>query len=146
MNHGREGVRLGKMFLGFIKDALQKRAYSWRESLIAQRLLYNGGLPLRKAERMVSTSECLCHLVDYTYNRNRVPASVQWALDIQIISMSPLAREPVLVAQVGGADWLSMTFAVPCSETGTIEKSTADEYEKLADEQFRSLRPGQELT
>jgi len=95
---------------------------------------------------MVSTSECLCHLVDYTYNRKRMPGSVQWALDVQIISKTPSAREPALVAQVGDTDWLGMTFAVPCSESGTIEENTADEYEKLADEQFRRLRPGQELT
>jgi hypothetical protein len=95
---------------------------------------------------MVSTSECLCYLVDYTYNLKPALGSVQWDSDCEIISAKPFLREPGFVAQEGNGDRLSITYAVPCSETGEIEQNTADEYEELADEQFHRSRPGQDLT
>lgn len=86
-----------------------------------------------------------CILVNYLYRRDPMPRSVQWHMNAYRLSETPESRVPGFVDQESSDDQLSITFAIPCAQGGDIDEETQGEYEELADDRFRQLRPGQEL-
>jgi hypothetical protein len=88
----------------------------------------------------------LCILVEYCYRRKPIPKSRLWHLNCYKATEQPATQASgVLDVSDAGGDQVSIFIAVPCGEHGEVDADTQAEYEDLADQKFKEIRPDAEL-
>lgn len=91
-------------------------------------------------------TEQLCIPVEYRYKRKPIPKSRLWHLNCYKAPGSPANQSPgVLDMSDIGKNQVSIFIAIPCNEQGEVDADTQMEYEDLADQKFKEIRPNEEL-
>lgn len=91
-------------------------------------------------------TEQRCIPVEYRYKRKPIPKSRLWHMNCYKAAAQPANYAPgILDVSHAGEDQVSIFMAVPCNEEGEVDADTQGEYEDLADQKFKVIRPDAEF-
>ena len=91
-------------------------------------------------------TEQRCIPVEYRYRREPVPKSRRWHMNCCKAAAQPANQAPGVVnVSHAGEDQVSIFMAVPCNQEGGVDPDTQGDYEDLADQKFKEIRPDADL-